>query len=63
MLDFAYSRRRKMLAFAPAPTRGLSPSTPSKVCYDVGDLHFCPEESFINTINGRVYGLWASGIV
>ena len=27
MLDFAYSRRRKMLAFAPAPTRGLSPST------------------------------------
>ena len=27
MLDFAYSRRKKMLAFAPAPTRGLSPST------------------------------------
>jgi hypothetical protein len=27
MLDFPYSRRRKMLAFAPTPTRGLSPST------------------------------------
>jgi DNA-binding NarL/FixJ family response regulator len=25
MLDFPYSRRKKMLAFAPAPTRGLSP--------------------------------------
>jgi hypothetical protein len=33
-----------------------------KVCYDVGALHFSPEESFIYTITRRIYGLWASGI-
>ena len=34
-----------------------------EVCYEVVALHFCPDESFMNTITRRIYGLWASGIV